>query len=93
MQEIARRANVSIATVSRTVNRLPSVDPILARRVRKVIEQEGYFPNTHARALVSGRRSTALAPARLKESAAGKREDEHAGPNDGNRNQRRYSRK
>jgi len=31
------------------------VDPSLARRVRKVIEQVGFYPNTHARALVSGR--------------------------------------
>jgi len=31
--DIARLANVSIATVSRTINRVPTVDPILARRV------------------------------------------------------------
>jgi LacI family transcriptional regulator len=55
MQEIARLANVSIATVSRTVNRVPTVDPILARRIWRVIEKEGYYPNMHARALVSGR--------------------------------------
>ncbi len=55
LREIARRANVSIATVSRTIHRVPTVDPILARRVRKIIEQEGYYPNTHARALASGR--------------------------------------
>jgi len=55
IQEIARRAKVSIATVSRTINRLPSVRPSLARRVHKVIRQVGYYPNTNARALVSGR--------------------------------------
>lgn len=55
LREIAKRANVSIATVSRTINCAPNVDPSLARRVRKVIEQVGYYPNTHARALVSGR--------------------------------------
>jgi LacI family transcriptional regulator len=55
LREIAERANVSIATVSRTINCAPNVDPSLARRVRKVIEQVGYYPNTHARALVSGR--------------------------------------
>jgi len=53
--EIARLANVSIATVSRTVNRVPTVDPALARRIWRVIEKEGYYPNTHARALGSGR--------------------------------------
>jgi DNA-binding LacI/PurR family transcriptional regulator len=55
IQEIARRAKVSIATVSRTINRVPSVRPALARRVRKVIQEVGYYPNTNARALVSGR--------------------------------------
>ena len=55
LQEIAKRASVSTATVSRTINGAPTVDPILARRVRKVIEQVGYYPNIHARALVSGR--------------------------------------
>ena len=55
LQEIAKRANVSIATVSRIVNRVPTVNPALARRVQKVIEREAYYPNTQARALVSGR--------------------------------------
>ena len=55
IREIARRAKVSTATVSRTINRVPSVDPQLSRRVWKVVEELGYFPNTQARALVSGR--------------------------------------
>ena len=55
LHEIAKRAKVSIATVSRTINCVPSVTPSLARRVRKVIEEVGYYPNTHARRLVSGR--------------------------------------
>jgi LacI family transcriptional regulator len=55
LQEIAKRANVSIATVSRTINRVPTVNHALARRVRRVVEEEGYYPNTHARTLVSGR--------------------------------------
>src|SRR6266700_1867390 len=55
LQEIAQRANVSTATVSRTINRIPTVDPVLARRVWRVIEQVGYYPNCHARTLVSGR--------------------------------------
>ena len=55
LQEIAKRAKVSTATVSRTINRIPTVDPVLARRVWRVIEQVGYYPNTHARTLVSGR--------------------------------------
>ncbi|HXF12318.1 MAG TPA: LacI family DNA-binding transcriptional regulator [Terriglobales bacterium] len=55
IKEIARRAKVSTATVSRAINRVPTVDPQLVRRVWKVIEQLGYYPNTQARALVSGR--------------------------------------
>ena len=56
LREIARLAKVSTATVSRAINRVPTVDPVLARRIRKVIEKEGYFPNTNARALVRGHR-------------------------------------
>ena len=55
IREIARRAKVSTATVSRAINRVPSVDPQLSKRVWKVVEELGYFPNTQARALVSGR--------------------------------------
>ncbi|HUK47424.1 MAG TPA: LacI family DNA-binding transcriptional regulator [Terriglobales bacterium] len=55
IREIARRAKVSTATVSRTINRVPTVNPQLARRVWRVVEELGYYPNIHARALVSGR--------------------------------------
>src|SRR6202522_1592690 len=55
LREIARRAGVSIATVSRVINRTPTVNPRLARRVWKVVDELGYYPNTQARALVSGR--------------------------------------
>lgn len=55
IREIAKRARVSTATVSRAINRVPTVDPQLARRVWRVVEQLGYYPNTQARALVSGK--------------------------------------
>jgi DNA-binding LacI/PurR family transcriptional regulator len=55
IREVAERAGVSIATVSRAVNRIPSVNPELARRVWRAIDEVGYLPNTQARALVSGR--------------------------------------
>ncbi len=55
IREIAKRAKVSTATVSRTINRIPTVHPQLAKRVWKVVEELGYFPNTQARMLGSGR--------------------------------------
>jgi DNA-binding LacI/PurR family transcriptional regulator len=55
IREIARRAKVSTATVSRVINRVPTVDPQLAKRVWKVVDELGYYPNTQARALVLGR--------------------------------------
>src|SRR5262249_2150537 len=55
IRDVARRARVSIATVSRAVNRISSVDPELAKRVWKAVDEVGYVPNTQARALESGR--------------------------------------
>jgi DNA-binding LacI/PurR family transcriptional regulator len=55
IEEVARRARVSTATVSRTINNPSLVDPKTARRVQKAIEELRYFPNTQARSLVSGR--------------------------------------
>jgi LacI family transcriptional regulator len=55
IREIARRAKVSTATVSRAINRVPTVHPQLAKRVWKVVDELGYYPNTQARALVLGR--------------------------------------
>ncbi len=55
IRDVAKRAGVSIATVSRAVNRITSVDPELAKRVWKAVEEVGYVPNPQARALVSGR--------------------------------------
>jgi LacI family transcriptional regulator len=55
IREIARRARVSTATVSRAINRVPTVDPQLAKRVWRVVDELGYYPNTQARALVLGR--------------------------------------
>src|ERR1700691_37817 len=52
---VARLAHVSIATVSRTINHIPTVNPKMAKRVWEAIRELDYFPNTQARALVSGR--------------------------------------
>jgi LacI family transcriptional regulator len=55
IHDVARRARVSIATVSRVVNRVSTVDKGLADRVWKAVNEVGYLPDSQARALVSGR--------------------------------------
>lgn len=55
IRAVAALARVSIATVSRTINGSPVVSDRLTKRVWHAIEQLNYFPNTHARSLVSGR--------------------------------------
>lgn len=55
IRDVARRAKVSTATVSRTVNQVGTVDAQLAKRVWKAVAELGYYPNRQARALVSGR--------------------------------------
>jgi DNA-binding LacI/PurR family transcriptional regulator len=53
--KIAKRAKVSTATVSRTINGSDKVTPETAERVWRVVRSLGYQPNSYARALVSGR--------------------------------------
>ena len=55
IRAVAALAKVSIATVSRTINGAPVVSDRLTKRVWQAIEQLNYFPNSHARSLVSGR--------------------------------------
>lgn len=55
IRDVAAHAGVSVATVSRTINGIPTVDEELARRVWQSIRELDYLPNTQARALVSGR--------------------------------------
>lgn len=54
IRDVALCAKVSIATVSRTINNVPTVDKLLAKRVWDAVEKLNYYPNTHARSLVSG---------------------------------------
>jgi DNA-binding LacI/PurR family transcriptional regulator len=56
--QVAKRAGVFVATVSRVTNGLASVDKKLAKRVWEAINELGYVPNPQARALVSGRSRT-----------------------------------
>jgi DNA-binding LacI/PurR family transcriptional regulator len=53
--DVASFAGVSHQTVSRVLNKHPSVRDVTRQRVLAAIEQLGYRPNTAARALASGR--------------------------------------
>ena len=55
IKEVAARARLSTATVSRTINQSGLVRPRTAEKVQRAIRELGYYPNTQARALVSGR--------------------------------------
>jgi len=55
IRAVAKCANVSTATVSRTMNGSKKVSPETAERVRRAIEALNFYPNTNARALGSGR--------------------------------------
>lgn len=55
MQEVARRANVSTATVSRVLNGFPGVRQKTQARVQRAIEELNYVPNPNARSLRVGR--------------------------------------
>lgn len=53
--DVARRANVSISTVSRVINRRDIVNPDTRARVEAAIAELGYRPNSFARGLMLGR--------------------------------------
>ncbi len=56
--DVAREANVSMATVSRVVNNNPNVKPQTRKRVFEAIERLGYRPNAVARGLASKKTTT-----------------------------------
>ncbi|TDQ39083.1 catabolite control protein A [Aureibacillus halotolerans] len=56
--DVAREANVSMATVSRVVNGNPNVKPTTRKKVLDAIERLGYRPNAVARGLASKKTTT-----------------------------------
>src|SRR5699024_137643 len=56
--DVAREANVSMATVSRVINRNPNVKPSTRKKVLDTIERLGYRPNAVARGLASKKTTT-----------------------------------
>jgi len=60
LEDVARTAGVSRATVSRVVNGVRNVDPAIQEAVRRAVSVTGYAPNRAARSLVT-RRTDAVA--------------------------------
>ena len=60
LEDVARAAGVSRATVSRVINGIRNVDPAIQESVRLAVAATGYVPNGAARSLVT-RRAGALA--------------------------------
>jgi len=58
ISNVASLAGVSHQTVSRVLNKHPSVSALTRQRVLAAIDELGYRPNTAARALASGRSRT-----------------------------------
>ncbi|QWU13561.1 transcriptional regulator, LacI family [Paenibacillus sophorae] len=52
IKDVARLADVSIATVSRVLNRSKPVSPEVREKVMKVVDELGYNPNPVARTLI-----------------------------------------
>ncbi|MDX3376408.1 LacI family DNA-binding transcriptional regulator [Streptomyces sp. ME02-6991-2A] len=60
LEDVARAAGVSRATVSRVINGVRNVDPAIQEVVRQAVSVTGYAPNRAARSLVT-RRTDAVA--------------------------------
>jgi DNA-binding LacI/PurR family transcriptional regulator len=58
LEQVARRAKVSTATVSRVLNNASVVKTSTRTRVMKAIEELRYHPNLHARSLAGGKSKT-----------------------------------
>lgn len=54
IKDVAKYAGVSVATVSRVLNKKESVTEKTVKKVEDAIEALGYYPNAYARTLVGG---------------------------------------
>ncbi len=65
IQDIARQAGVSKATVSRVLNKKPDVDPATRERILRIMDEQGFVPSITASGLAGGRNRLigVLAPA------------------------------
>src|SRR3974377_2628116 len=58
LEQVARRAKVSTATVSRVLNHASIVKSSTRARVLKAVQELKYHPNLHARTLAGGKSRT-----------------------------------
>jgi len=58
MKDIAERAGVSVATVSRVLNKTKPVSSELKKKVLDIVKETGYKPNALARSLIKQRTGT-----------------------------------
>jgi DNA-binding LacI/PurR family transcriptional regulator len=58
LEDVAKKTNVSVSTVSRVVNGLQNVNAATRKKVLAALEEMKYTPNLQARSLVSGQDKT-----------------------------------
>jgi DNA-binding LacI/PurR family transcriptional regulator len=58
LEEVAKRAGVSTATVSRVLNKATTVRAVTRKRVLEAVRELKYYPNIHAKALAGARSRT-----------------------------------
>jgi len=58
--DVAQKANVSITTVSRVLNKVPTVNKEIAQRVERTIAELKFRPNPTAQRLAKGTQNTAI---------------------------------
>ncbi|MCX5609671.1 LacI family transcriptional regulator [Streptomyces sp. NBC_00047] len=76
LEDVARAAGVSRATVSRVVNGVRNVDPAIQQAVRQAVAATGYVANRAARSLVTRRSGTvALVVSGAGSGSAGARDE------------------
>lgn len=70
IKDIAREAGVSIATVSKVLNHVPSISQETTSRVREVMQRLNYAPNSHAAGLARKNTRNIAFLANLRQSEA-----------------------
>ena len=65
IKDIAKKCNVSVATVSKALNNQKDISDATKKKVKKIAEQMGYTTNVAARALKTNKTSYFIHPFNL----------------------------